>query len=413
MGYSEPNSAAKGSLMKKWIWQAPNWPVTTVSNRMAHDPRILKLATGGALLNHLLSGAALQEGQSLQAEQLVADIVASSAIEGVNLDIEDVRSSLRKALNLGAGHTARDIRTESAVALITAARDNVSAPLTLEWINTLHTILFPGEPGLFGREMVVGDLRRVDSPMQIVGGAIGKEKVFYEAPPGEQVPALMAEFVEWYNRTGPGGTEPLHGVLRAALAHAWFEQIHPYEDGNGRIGRALMDRALAQTPESGMGLVALSSAIYARRSDYMQKLEDLGACRIDSDEYLDWFLDMCEQAQQETAIAVRLIADKGHYIKEFEQRGAVNPRQEKAMRRLFDAGPKGFVGGMSADKYKNLTGCAKPTATRDLTELMEHGLLVRTGGGRSVRYQLPAVHRASEGRDARLPDGPGGYTPER
>lgn len=380
--------------MTTWVWQDPSWPVLAPPSNMVGDRRLLEISSNGGAIGVLIESASTSDQTQLMTERLVSDIVTSSAIEGVALNPDDVRSSLQSKLNLGRPRQTTDHRVLTATDLITAVREDIDAPLTTQMLREYHRKLFAGPRGIFDSDIRVGSFRNDDEPMQIVGGAIGNPKVYYEAPPGPEVPVLMEKFCDWFNATAPGNQQAIPGLYRAALAHAWFEQIHPFDDGNGRVGRALMDRALAQAPESGLALVSMSAAMLREQKQYMSMLEGLSNKSLSAENYLDWFLEASLRAQAHTRTSVDLILERGRFYEEYSGSGKLNPRQEKTLRSLFEAGADGYEGGMTARKHGSLNQCSKATATRDLAELSSLGLLKQIGEGRSVNYQLPSVSKA-------------------
>jgi Fic family protein len=224
--------------------------------------------------------------------------------------------------------------------------------------------------------------------MQVVSGRIDRPTVHFEAPPSDRLPAEMARFLRWFNDTAPGEPSSIpHAPVRSALAHLYFETLHPFEDGNGRIGRALAEKALSQ----GLGrpaLLSLSRAIEARRREYYEALQSAQRSN-ETTAWVRWFAGIVLEAQQDAENRIRFVLRKSRFFQRYER--DLNERQLKAVRRMFEAGPEGFVGGMNARKYTALTGASKATATRDLQHLAQLGALVPTGGGRSTRYELGEV----------------------
>ena len=230
----------------------------------------------------------------------------------------------------------------------------------------------------------VGRYRTSDEPMQVLSGAIGAPKIHFEAPPSTQVPREMTGFIDWFGRTAPGGTEPLSGLTRAGAAHLYFETIHPFEDGNGRIGRAIAEKSLAQSLGQPT-LIVLAATLLARRASYYHALE-AASKRNEITDWLAWFAGITIEAQQRTLALVEFLIDKAKLFDRL--RGQFNERQQKALLRMFKEGPEGFKGGLSAGKYSTITGASPATATRDLVDLMEKGALIRTGELRHARYNL-------------------------
>ena len=255
-----------------------------------------------------------------------------------------------------------------------------------------------GRPTLFrwhaqvmnGSEEVrdVGRWRTSPEPMQVISGPYGRRKVHFEAPPSARVPDEMAAFVRWFNRTGPGGASPLPALARAGIAHLYFECIHPFEDGNGRIGRAVAEKALAQA-FGQPAMVGLAQAVYAHQKAYYAALEAANK-RNEVTGWLTWFAEIALEAQARTLAHIEFLLAKTRLLDGL--RGRLNPRQEKAVLRMLREGPDtvtgGFAGGMSAGKYATITDAAPATATRDLGELVQLGAFLRAGERKHTRYTL-------------------------
>jgi Fic family protein len=374
--------------LKLWIWENPNWPRFTwdaaaLSNTLAAARRAQGEVAGMAKL--LDANADLQA----QLEVLTKEGIATSAIEGERFDPASLRSSIARHLGLPTGDLPAASRSAEGLidVLLDATRD-FNEPLQLKRLNAWQAALFPtGRSGL--HEIRVGKLRGA-APMQIVSGPIGRERVHFEAPPTDRLSSEMKTFLAWFNDT----PKDLDGLLRAGLAHAWFEVIHPYEDGNGRVGRALLDRALAQDENRSTRLYSMSARFEARRDEYYDALGAFSTGTLDATPWLQWFLVQVNAAAKTSEHTVNRVISKAQYWARNAE-VILNERQKKALNVLVDAGPKGFVGGMTNRKYASLTKTSAPTAQRDLADLVEKGCLVLTGAGRSVRYELP--NSASKG----------------
>ena len=229
----------------------------------------------------------------------------------------------------------------------------------------------------------IGSYRTHAEPMQVVSGAVYDPKVHYEAPPSAKVPGEMMRFIAWFNRTGPDGPSPLPALTRAGIAHFYFECIHPFEDGNGRIGRAIAEKALAQGLRHPP-LTALALTMLARRKAYYEALERNNT-EIELSDWLRWFAGVAIEAQQRTTALIEFLLDKTRLLDRLK--GELNTRQEKALLRVLREGPDGFKGGLSAGNYVTITGTSAPTATRDLADLVEKGALIRSGERRYARYR--------------------------
>lgn len=321
--------------------------------------------------------------EELQTEALinimVSEAIKSSEIEGEYLSRMDVMSSIRNNLGLNEHlETVKDKKAQGAGELMVLVRKTYSSPLSEEQLFSWHQILM-GQ----NKKLKVGAWRTHEEPMQVVSGAIGKEKIHFEAPPSSQVPREMKKFIEWFNNTAPGGKNKIKNApVRSAIAHVYFESIHPFEDGNGRIGRAIAEKALSQTTGRPV-MLSISQAIESDKKSYYSELE--AAQR--SNEITAWikyFVATILDAQTQAKNQIEFTLNKTRFFDDFKSQ--FNERQLKALKRMLQDGPNGFVGGMTAKKYMSITGASKATATRDLQELSEMGAIITQGGGRSTHY---------------------------
>lgn len=367
--------------LNRWIWEQPGWPdFTWDAARLA-----VPLAAARRAQGEVAGVAQLLDPDTdlnAQLEVLTMEGVATSAIEGEQFDPNVLRSSLSRRLGLStAGLPVSPRSVEGLVDVLLDATQLYQSPLTLKRICSWQAALFPtGRSGL--REIRVGRFRGED-PMQIVSGPIGRERVHYEAPPGASLNREMKRFLAWFNSP----PERLDGLVRAALAHAWFELIHPFEDGNGRVGRAILDRALAQDERRTIRLYSMSARLMAVRDDYYDALGQLSRGGLDVGDWLSWFLGQFEAAVRASEQTVGYVMRRARFWMRHAQ-SPLNNRQRKALGVMLDAGPAGFVGGMTNRKYANLTKTSPATAQRDLSELVALGCLVLAGAGRNARYGL-------------------------
>ena len=297
-----------------------------------------------------------------------------------------MRASVARRLGLpGGGPVARDARTEATLDVLQAAVDPWTQPLTDETLFAWHAALFPtGRSGVM--RIVTGAYRLHADPMQIVTARLGRpDIVHYQAPDSADVPAHMAQLLVWFKQSQ--GT--LDGLVRAALAHLWLETIHPFEDGNGRVGRALVELTLAQDMHSSQRLFSLSQQLWLDRAGYYAQLQAATSqANKDVTPWVLWFVACVEKACNATFEQMRTALAKNRYWAAVNNsHPSLSASQRKALGRLFDAQPDGFAGGMSTEKYVHLTGVSRATAYRELTELAELGLLNKTGQGRGTRYQ--------------------------
>jgi Fic family protein len=368
-----------------WIWQRPDWPTFSFdASRLA--PAVAEYRRRAGQLAGGVAQLAAADRQEALVDLLVSEAIKTSAIEGEQLDRVSVRSSIKAHIGLAPKDTAsRDPRADGIAALMVSVREHCAGPLDAALLGTWQTMVIPDRPS---HALERGVYRRGDAPMLIVSGYIGKQRLHYEAPPSVRVPQEMARFLTWYNSTDPSACrDPLPGPLRAGIAHLWFESIHPFDDGNGRVGRAIADHAIAK--DLGYPpLSCLSTCIEADKKTYYALLERTQREGPPIDTWLGWFAATLLQSQEIARVQVDFVVEKARYFDRYRDR--LNERQHKVTARMFAAGPAGFEGGMTAGKYVAITGCSKATATRDLTTLLQMGALMsQPGGGRSTRYALP------------------------
>lgn len=363
----------------KWNWQQTDWPNFRWDAQKLAAFEAAFIEGAGVVIGaskHLPD----RDRQSLSVEILSSEAVDSSAIEGEQLDRGTVQSSIQRQLGLAADHR-RATPAEAGIAeMMVDLYRNIHQPLTdtnlLDW----HRVLMAGRHDMHD----IGRYRTHDEPMQIVSGAIHAPKVHFEAPPSSQVLSEMENFLTWFSRTTPGGDTPLPAVTRAGIAHLWFESIHPFEDGNGRIGRAIAEKALAQGLSSP-AITGMAGTLLKHRKAYYSALEQASQ-QLEITEWLTWFAEKATEAQARTLAHIDLIIAKARLFTRL--RHQLNDRQEKVLLRMFAAGPDGFLGGLSASNYMAITGAPSATTTRDLAALVEMGALTRTGDRKSTRYYL-------------------------
>ncbi len=311
---------------------------------------------------------------------MVAEAIKTSAIEGEFLSRRDVMSFIRKNLGMDEGAAAGDRRAEGAGALMIDVRNTFAEPLSEGKLYEWHRMIMAGH-----RRIAGGQWRTHAEPMQVITGPIGHETVHFEAPPSSQVPGEMKRFIEWFNDTAPGGQQDLKkAVVRSAVAHLYFESIHPFEDGNGRIGRAISEKAISQGL-ARPALLSLSRAIEGNRTSYYEALKE-GQRSNEITRWVTWFARIALEAQIQAEEQIEFTLKKTRLFDRFKDQ--LNKRQLQILRRMLEEGPQGFEGGMSAKKYMTITGASKATATRDLQDLAEKGIFTAVGGGRSTRYQI-------------------------
>lgn len=392
----------------RYIWQHRAWPQLTF-DAVALAPALDQARLEQGRLLGLLGAIGMEQANAVQRELWVQEALATAAIEGEQLNLESLRSSVAHRLAL-ADAPGSDRSVEGLVQVMQDALANHSAVLDLNRLCRWQSALFPGGTSGITR-IAVGRLRDHADAMQIVSGALGREVVHYEAPRSAQLAAEMNRFLAWFANTRPMGAvtadSAVNGIARAALVHLWFESIHPFEDGNGRLGRALADMALAQDmqahdPGASPALVrvyGLAHQMLKTRTSYYdalnhtQRLRGIApeATTIDATPWVQWFVQAFTRACIASQAVVRDATDKA----QFRLRAAqchINPRQSKVLERLLEAGHVGsgggFLGGITSDKYAKITATSKATATRDLADLLAHGLLRVEGAGKATRYAV-------------------------
>ena len=375
-------------MVSTWIWQQPDWP----QFRWKGSALGPLLERARAARQNLLSRlATLETPLDLEAISalLSRESLGTTAIEGELLDPGQVRSSIarRLGLPLAEGLPAASAQVEGLLDVLLDATSSLDAPLTLATLNHWHQCLFAAGPdGL--RAIRIGELRD-DAPMQVLSGAIGRERLHVEAPPREPLEAQLETFLDWL----ASPPTQLDGLVRAGLAHLWFLTLHPYEDGNGRLARAITDRLLSQdcTAQSQGVLpgraLGLSAQILREREGYYTALERCQRGDLDVTSWLSWFLEQLTAAAATNGAVIDAVQRKAAFWWSHRHSG-FNSRQQKLLNRLLDAEPEGFTGGMTLRKAISLTKVGLATAWRDLAELVERQAIEPIGEGRSRAYRL-------------------------
>jgi Fic family protein len=369
--------------MTTYIHQRRQWPHFQWDSSVV-APRLAQLRHWqGRLLGRMESlGFPLQ--QEAELETLTLEVVKSSEIEGEHLDSDHVRSSLARRLGIDAGG-AKPVHheVEGVVEMMIDATKNYAQPLTADRLFGWHAALFPtGRSGM--RKIVVGAWREdAHGPMQVVSGPVGKEKIHYEAPAAPLLEQEMAAFLAWAN----DGADETDQVLKAAIAHLWFVTIHPFDDGNGRIARAIADWALARSENTPRRFYSMSAQIRQERNDYYDVLEKTQKGTLDITPWLSWFLGCLGRALDGTEVTLRAVLRKVRFW-ETHATASLNERQRDIVTRLLD----GFDGKLTTTKWATIEKCSHDTALRDIQHLIEQGLLKQdAGGGRSTSYSLKDV----------------------
>ena len=362
-----------------WIWQHPNWP-NFIFDPAAFPDRLDAFYRAAERLSGRVEALSNAYQTDAQIALMLSEVIATSAIEGENLDRDSVRSSLLRHFGEVVSGHRHDDRAAGATELIVDVRRNWHRPLSHETLGHWQSLVVVDR---LTSTIMRGAYRNHPEPMQIVSGRyVGRPRtVHYEAPPAADVPAEMGRFLDWYNGDGAS----LAGPVRAAVAHVWFEKIHPFEDGNGRVGRAVSDHALSQSLGRPT-LACLATAIDADRDGYYDALETVGRGDLDLGGFLDYFIAAIVRAQEVALAEVAFVLDKARFHDRYDDR--LNERQRKVIARVFAEGRAGFAGGLSAKNYVSIAKCSPATATRDLAALRDMGALVSHGRGRGLRYGI-------------------------
>lgn len=358
-----------------WNWELPDWPKFTYDpDKISQMEKQFLLGVGSAFA--YLKTIDEQEYNRFTVEILSLEGLESSRIEGEILDRESLQSSIKQHFGLQALQK-QEANKESRIAqLLCNVYESFEKPLTHEMLWQWHSMLFKDSSSIADR----GKYRTHAESMQIVSNHYDSPRVFFEAPPSARVFHEMNAFIDWFNSTRGSGS-----ILgRAATAHVYFESIHPFEDGNGRIGRVLVEKVLSQAV-GGPILIAVSKMLEKRKKEYYSALERCNRT-MEVQQWVEFFSSVILQAHEESMQLLYFLIEKSKMLNTLS--GQINPRQTKVLLRMFAEGPSGFKGGLSAENYIAITKTTRATATRDLTDLVEKGALVKTGELRHTRYRL-------------------------
>ncbi len=361
-----------------YIWQQPSWAEFTWDNERLITPLSEVRNLEGRVLG-LMSGLGFGIQNTTSLDVMVEDVLRSSEIEGELLNADRVRSSIARHLGIPTeGLPEPDHYTESVVQIMLDAVRNSNVPLTHDRLFNWHAALFPtGRSGMYPITVVA--YRKGAEPMLIVSGAMGREKVHYEAPASEAVPAMMDEFLAWIN-----GKQDIDPILKAAVAHLWFVAIHPFDDGNGRLTRTITDMLLAKADGIPYRFYSMSAEILRERKGYYAALEKATTGTMDITLWLEWFLHTLRSAILRSKTAVQRIVKKSLFWQQYRE-VAMNERQTKVVNMLWN----GFEGKLTTSKWAKITKTSQATALRDMTDLVAKGVLVVANeGGRSTNYLL-------------------------
>jgi Fic family protein len=368
-----------------WNWEKPDWP-NFAWDRARLEKAEQEFLLGGGVLVGTVKHLPEEDREQLTVEAMSSEAVTTSEIEGEILDRASVQSSIRKQFGLTSDQRRVRPAEHGIAEMMVDLYRSFSEPLSKEMLFRWHEMIVSGRRDLKD----VGRFRTGKEPMQVVSGRIDAPRVNFEAPPASRVTSEMKQFLEWFARTGKDRQQPLSALTRAAVAHLYFESVHPFEDGNGRIGRAIAEKSLAESVGQPT-LIALAATILLRRKAYYEALEAANK-HNEITNWVAWFAGITIEAQRRTIALVEFLIDKTKLLDRLK--GELNERQTKVLLRMFREGPEGFRGGLSAGKYATIAGSSPATTTRDLTDLVSKGALTRAGELRHARYQLNVPVRA-------------------
>jgi Fic family protein len=358
-----------------YLWEKKGWPEFTWDHSLLLKPLSQARMSQGQL-HQAVSSLGFDEALNSEATILIEETLTTAAIEGEKLDKEAIRSSVARRLGLPtAGFPNPDRNIEGLVDILQDALKSHDQPLTLKKMKTWQAALFPtGYSGLY--KVRTGNFRG-DNPMRVVSGPIGREKIHFEAPPSIKLSKEMKQFVQWWNK----GSRHMDGLLRAGVAHLYFVTVHPFEDGNGRIARALTDMALAQDEKLFRRHTSMSARIMIERKSYYEILE------LDITPWLVWFLQTFNSALMDSMKLISEVLDKAHFWK-LHTNTDINGRQRKVINNIWEIGLDQFKGNLTTRQYSGMTKTSRATAFRELSDLVEKGILQQIGSGRSVSYKI-------------------------
>ncbi|HKW87485.1 MAG TPA: Fic family protein [Candidatus Acidoferrales bacterium] len=372
-------------MARTYLHELRDWPRFTWDSK-ALAPLLSEVRLRQGLLVGKMGGYGLASRWTATLKVLTEETIKSSAIEGVVLDPENVRSSLARRLGLEVGGLTahKDRNVDGVVEMMLDATQKFSEPLTRERLFDWHANLFPGVRTTRDKFRVGAWRDDSQGPMQVVSGPVGRHKIHYEAPPADRVESEMRRFFAWFE-----GNEQEDPLLKAAIAHLWFVTIHPFEDGNGRIGRAIAEMCLARSDGSAQRFYSMSSQILEERKGYYEVLEKTQAGSLDITEWLKWFLECLGRAIEQSNQITSSALEKELFWKDLKQRKlSLNDRQTKVLNKLFS----GFEGKLTRDKWMKMTKASSRTALRDIEELIAFGIIEQEeAGGRSTSYRLKKI----------------------
>lgn len=354
-------------------WKHKNWPQFEFDYTSLEKELMLFMMKAGEI-NGMLSALPQHISTETIIQTIVSEAIKTSAIEGEVINKLDVMSSIKNNLGFHTDHKAKDKNAIGLSKMLVDVRDTFKEELTevklLEW----HKLLMNNN-----KKVQAGKWRTHREPMRVISGSVANPKIHFEAPPSKNIPKEIKQFIKWYNNCDISAPP-----VKAAIAHLYFESIHPFEDGNGRIGRAIAEKAVSQC--LGMPvLFSISNAIEARRREYYDALQKAQRT-MNISAWIKWFTSITLDAQEHTEKMIHFTIDKMKFFDKYENQ--LNERQKKVVNKMMEEGPNEFIGGMNAKKYMSITGVSKATATRDLQELVQLNIFFSLGSARTTRYSM-------------------------
>jgi Fic family protein len=363
----------------EWNWQKKDWPHFTYDKEKIKDLED-RMIYGTGLLFGAFQHLSQESQDYLKIEIISNEALKTSEIEGEYLNRDSLQSSILRQFGLKSDNRKIQPAEKAISELMVDLYNNYEAKLSHALLYSWHRILMKPRSDIVD----IGCYRKSDEPMQIISGPIHDPKIHFEAPPSSKLMQEMEQFIDWFNDTAPNGAHPLSCLTRASIAHLYFMAIHPFEDGNGRIGRAIAEKAIAGSI-GYPSLIALATMIEKDKKAYYQALENTNES-IEITHWIHYFAQVMLEAQHYTQTRMAFLIKKAKFYEQYKE--FLNERQAKVISRMFDEGSNGFKGGLSAKNYLSITGTSRPTATRDLHELVIKNILVKSGDRKHARYSL-------------------------
>jgi Fic family protein len=362
----------------KYNWQLPDWTKFKYDDTVI-DSLCMEFALETGELKGLVDSLSSEIQQETILQFMISEAIKTSEIEGEFFIRQDVMSSIKKNLGFGNFGQIRDKNAQGIGKLMVTVRDSYSDKLTESKIKQWHSILME-----YSKRIIPGEYRTGKDSMQIVSGSFGKEIIHFEAPPSSQVPIEMEKFIKWYNEFEIKATDIKNALIKTSISHLYFESIHPFEDGNGRIGRAIAEKCLSESLNRPI-LMSISSSIEQNKKRYYQSLKQAQST-LEITDWIFYFSTLILESQKNAKQTVLFTLNKTKFIDQLKNQ--MNERQRKVVLKMFENGVAGFEGGMTAIKYISITKTSRATATRDLQDLTEKSILIPRGEGRNRCYDL-------------------------